>query len=143
MIRTLLVVAAVVLVTACGPAWEGTYNGTFSWTETCSDGINTSEATPVEWKLTENGGVLTISPLTGTCGSFTADIDGANATLRAKSCPSFTSGGFTYVPQLTGGTVSVKDERLTGLMTFFTNFSGNYSGTCNATGGIDLIRTGD
>jgi hypothetical protein len=143
MIRKLIVAGAAMLVTACGPAWEGTYAGTFSWTETCSDGLNTSDALPVEWKLTEKGGVLTITPLTGTCGSFTADIDGANASLRSKSCPSFVSGNFTYAEQLTGGTVSVKDEHLTGQMTFFTNFSGDYSGTCNTNAAIDLVRTGD
>jgi hypothetical protein len=144
MIRTLLVVAAVVLVTACGPHWEGAYSGTVAYAVSCSYGVVGNDAWPEDAaRITQNGGVLTFSAPTLNCGTLSADVDGTRATLRAKACPSYTVDTFTFSPQVTGDTLSLDNQHLTGNITFTTNVTGPSSGVCTETHGIDFLRAGD
>jgi hypothetical protein len=140
--RTMLLVVAAALGTGCGgPPWDGTYSGTLSYTDNCGG----SDSQPESWTITQNGSVLTILPLDTTCGAFTADINGSTATLRQKTCPPYTDSttGYTYYPEITGGTISLQNTHLTGTETYLNDFSGPsypYQGTCSGTAAIDLYR---
>ena len=81
-------------LSACGgPDFTGVWAGALTSAVTCN-GTTTFDVGEVRWTLAHRGDDLTITP-DGTCGSFTADVTGKVAVMRAKSCPSgaaFTSG---------------------------------------------------
>lgn len=87
----------VVTLCACGSVdFTGIWAGSLTNTVTCN-GATTNDVGTVRWALAQRGDDLTVTPEGGNCGSFTADVMGDVATMRAKSCASgvsFTGGRF-------------------------------------------------
>jgi hypothetical protein len=138
--KRLLLVVAVALGLGCGGSvWEGTYTGTFFFSDICTDGFASNTDQNTEWMVTQNGGVLTISQGDAPwCGNLTADIEGSVAVFRPKVCLSYVaSDGVTYYPELTSGTVSLNGDRLTGSENFMIDFS---SGSCSREADVDVIQ---
>jgi hypothetical protein len=82
---------------ACGGGidFTGVWTGSLANTIVCN-GTTTSTIGTVRWTLAHRDDDLTITP-DGNCGSFTADVTGNIAIMRAKSCSSgvqFTGGRF-------------------------------------------------
>lgn len=89
--------ALVVVVSACGvPDFSGTWRGTVTADYVCN-GQSQSNATGIEWLITQEGSTLSITPDGGSCGALAADIGSTGAEIRSKTCPagSLESGTIT------------------------------------------------
>jgi hypothetical protein len=138
--RTLLLVVAAALGTGCGPFWEGTYSGTYTFSDSCSDGAFSNYVGTTVWTVTQSGGSLAITQQEADCGTFTANVDGTTAFLQGKACPSYVYDNVIYYPQLTDGTVLLRGDHVTASENYVIAFNGAYPGSCNRIADIDLIR---
>lgn len=80
------------LLSGCGRVdFTGVWVGLLPLDSTCE---KNTEAV-FRWAIVHQEDVLTISPEGGTCGNFTADVEGSRAAIRAKACQSgdLTTGG--------------------------------------------------
>lgn len=86
--RAILVTMSLVLCGCGGVDFTGVWVGTLATTVDCGGGASTT-AGEAKWTLAHRDNEVTITP-DGTCGSFTADVMGNIAVIRAKSCPGST-----------------------------------------------------
>jgi hypothetical protein len=73
-----------VLLCGCGRV---DFTGIWSGDMTVSTNCGSNRTLPVQWSMIQQDDTLAITP-SGTCGNYTADVQGNFATIRAKACPS-------------------------------------------------------
>lgn len=133
-----LLVAAVVLLSACGgedaPVFDGNYIGQLTSTANCSDGTSSqSSSGAMEWLLTTSGGALLIND-GKPCAPLTARPHSPGADVDPKTCLDEPASGGTLSLGYTGGSVSLSGQVLSvGLLT---------TSTLKRSGQSDLICDG-
>jgi hypothetical protein len=130
------ILAVVTLAAACGGAnWTGAWSGGLSLGGTCSDGSSGSSTENATWNLTEENGLLTITPNGGTCAQFQAEDEGTSARFEQKTCPPSNGSTATFGP----GTLTLETSNT---LLVDLNFMGVTSTniTCNGTASGSMIR---
>ena len=131
MIKTMALTAVTAMLVGCGPNFGGSFRGTLSNAETCSDGSGSSVSAAQTFDITDRGGTLTLL-IGGACDPFTAKAAGNSATLAAKACPDQSSGGVTVKQSLISGTLTLNEPNLSVSMSASVVFtSGGASLTCS------------
>jgi hypothetical protein len=105
--RIFAVAAAALSFVACGPSFEGSFAGTLSMLTSCTDGTSATATMPASWSVSDMGDEIEVTPLGGSCGTFSGKVDGDKATLNPKSCPTTTTNGIQTTTSLQGGAVAL------------------------------------
>lgn len=127
-------IALLAVVLGCGgPSWDGRFVGPVTTTGSCSDGSGVQPSTVNgDWALEEKSSGLEVVT-NGTCGTILADTNGDVATMRGKSCPGFSNGGFNYQPSLTGGRLTLNGDTIGVTSEIRLAVTGASNGTCTTT----------
>jgi hypothetical protein len=100
------------LLMSCGADFTGTWSGNFTIRGSCTDGSSGTKSGAIRWSIVDKGDSLTITPVGGDCGSLEASsVDILTARITGKACPSYSSNGYLYEPEVTGGELTMDSSR--------------------------------
>lgn len=140
MLKTMMLAAAAAVLMGCGPNFGGTFRGTLSNVETCSDGSGQNLSAAATFDITDKGGNLSFL-VGGICDPLTAKAAGNTAAVASKSCPDQTSGGVTLRQTVTSGTLTLVEPNLSVSLNASRVFSsGGASLTCTDAVTGTLVR---
>lgn len=130
-----MIVAVVMLGAACGPDFDGVFQGQLQATQACSDGTAGAATIGVAWTLVEAGSNLSIRT-GGGCDPLSAVVRGDTAELQPKTCPPFTdASGITDVLMFRFGTLRLLEPNIQISVTAQDNLTPSppAPAACNAT----------
>jgi hypothetical protein len=109
----LMAVAAMTVLSACGPAFPGTYSGALHGVFACPSGYGGAGDINATWVLTQSNKAISIAATGGSCNPLGATIgtDLDSATIDSKTCPALPDQfGGTITESLLDGTLTLDNS---------------------------------